>query len=119
MGCGRGQGELRQIQSFIGDIINSVGVGADSQVRWNVVLGRSEIESELNFRISRSSLPASFERARGGCGGMIAGEWVSGSIERFGEIFRGEIAQMKNNDRILDCWWGSALPWRTLAHSGV
>ena len=84
-------------------------MGADSQVRGDVVLGRSEIESELDFRIAGSSLPVSFERARGGCGGMVAGESVSRSIERFAEIFRREIAQTKNNDRTLDCRW--LWPW--------
>ena len=105
MAGGRGQGELRQVQSVIGGVVDPIGMGADSQVPGDVVLGRSEIESELDFRIPRSSLPASFERAGGGCGGMEAREWVSGSIERFGQIFGREVAQTKKNDRALDCWW--------------
>src|SRR5216684_1480136 len=30
---------------------------------------------------------------------------MSGSVERDGEIFRGEVAQMKKNDGVLDCLW--------------
>ena len=73
MDGGRGQGELREIESVVGDVINAVGVGSDSQVGGDLVLGRSEIESELDFGIAASSLPTSFERARGGCGGMEPG----------------------------------------------
>ncbi len=105
MAGGRGQSELREIQSVRGSVVDSVGAGADSQVRGDRVLGRSEIEGELDFRVAWSSLPASFERAGGGCGGMVARKRVSGCIEGFGQILRREIVQTKKNDRVLNCWW--------------
>ena len=46
----RGQGELRQIQSVIGGVINALGVRADSQVAGDVMLRRSEIERKFDFR---------------------------------------------------------------------
>ncbi len=84
MAGGRGQGELRQVQSVSGGVVEPAGMRADSQVPGYVVLGRSEIDGELNFGIAGSSHPASFERAGGGCGRMVILQCVSRTIERHG-----------------------------------
>ena len=68
---GSGQSELWQVQRVAGNIVDAVGMRADSQVPGDMVLGRSEIEGELDFSIAGSSLPASFERAGDRCCGMV------------------------------------------------
>ena len=72
MAGGRGQSELRQIQRVTSGVVDPIRVHTDSQVRGNVVLGWSEIEGELDFRVAGSPLPPGFERSGGGCDGMKA-----------------------------------------------
>ena len=80
----------------------------DTAAKWSLwrdwMSGRSEIDGELNVRIARTSLPASFESAGGECCGMQTHDRMSGGIEREGDVFGRKVAQMKKDDSVLDCW---------------
>ena len=79
MAGGRGEGELRKIKSVRSGVVGANGMGGERELFG--VRGRSGVESELDFGVAASSLPAGFDGAGGERGEMKIGERVRVGVE--------------------------------------
>ncbi|MGO9165789.1 MAG: hypothetical protein ACLP56_02845, partial [Candidatus Sulfotelmatobacter sp.] len=102
MAGGRGEAELRQFERVASGIVHAGGVGGEWQLSGSGARRRSDIEGEPDFGVAASSFPASFERAGSESRWMQSREGMSGKIECGSQLFSGDIAQAKNDQRPLD-----------------